>query len=673
MGTDALRRWKDALIADPDDHLITAAKRWLGPVRTPFNKHELAARLESYVRKPDVAAAACALLDACDRAAVALLGKSGDLPLSLFEATLSEAFFGGDDSQAAARVRNLLSRMVIFRYRAGAAGYRVGLCPPLATAMAKEVGDADLAPSALAAKPPLAPDPLAGFCAIASACGQTKPAFRSRNALSKAAAERIMKTAPWLMDDRGRGLWLYLGALERAGALLSDGASRPELDLRSFLDLATSLGPSFVAYLASNGIRLPADLRAADLFAAAASALPDGIAVNRGDWFLVTASVLYAGFGAELCSARAADVVSAIRDTMTALLDFGVCAELPNGRVVATDSRAALGRPEPDKPAVVIEESHEIRLLPEAGTLARATVAALARLDSADLVWTATLDKAAVLADYAWGYSAGDLGSRLEGLSGRPLPQGLKFSLESWERAGKAVRLRSGIVVVLDAEHASLLERLPSALSLVDEKLADGVYLVKQASLKDAEKALLNIGVHVDVRGVGRRTLPAMPAAAPGDAVLRQMGPLELVPGRAGAEDGRRELVRGLLARLEDMDLDEAAKAAARDRVKAGLVLDPAGLEAAGRDVATASGLDYPGKVRLIERAIQEGAALELKCAERNREYREFGLPQSLDNRPDGLYVVMRAGRETVCVPVKHIAKARLVEYYSDGEHYGNG
>ena len=77
MGDVELGRWRDALIVDRDDSLIDAAKRWLGPVKTPFNKHELISNIESFLRRQENSDAIIALMDRFDRKITALALYSG--------------------------------------------------------------------------------------------------------------------------------------------------------------------------------------------------------------------------------------------------------------------------------------------------------------------------------------------------------------------------------------------------------------------------------------------------------------------------------------------------------------------------------------------------------------------------------------------------------------------
>ncbi|TFG81508.1 MAG: hypothetical protein E4H20_09675 [Spirochaetales bacterium] len=326
-------------------------------------------------------------------------------------------------------------------------------------------------------------------------------------------------------------------------------------------------------------------------------------------------------------------------------------------------------------PTIVVEESHEIRILPEAGPKVRAFVSAVARLESTGLVWTATLDKDAALAAFAWGFRADDIVERLAAYSGQPLPQSVRFSLDSWEAAGLSVRLRSGIVVALDGHHAAVLEHTPRAHGLIREKLAEGVYLLHAANLKDAEKALNGLGIRADVRGLRE----AGPAVAWTEAELASAPsimsfipqPMVISPGTAILESRRPGIIAAMLARLYTLDLTVDAKAAMADRIRAGYILSEDQLISADPppDASVASGLDYPGKVRLLERALRECAGVEMDCLDGDNRYRITGWPREIQRNPEGLSVVIQGvNTEARSIPVRAVSKVRLIQTDLFGE-----
>ena len=49
--------FQSALLTLPDDAFFELIRNYLGPVKTPFNKHTLIARLVSFLRKPEILSA----------------------------------------------------------------------------------------------------------------------------------------------------------------------------------------------------------------------------------------------------------------------------------------------------------------------------------------------------------------------------------------------------------------------------------------------------------------------------------------------------------------------------------------------------------------------------------------------------------------------------------------
>jgi hypothetical protein len=237
MGTDELGRWRDALIIDRDDALIGGAKRWLGPVRTPFNKHELISQLESFLRRPETANAVVALLDGNDRRLVALALYSGTSPddglpaPELAKLATDEPAF---EAIALERIRNLKERLVLYSYRGTRGRERVAVAPPLLERMLAEILPADALTSAKSTEEPDAPGPFSDFCAILSACVHAKPAFKGKREPSKRATEILDAAAPGLSSDKERFSSL-LYALEAAGVFGAGDDGRPIAYPRRFV------------------------------------------------------------------------------------------------------------------------------------------------------------------------------------------------------------------------------------------------------------------------------------------------------------------------------------------------------------------------------------------------------------------------------------------------------
>lgn len=675
MDPDGLARWREKLIADRDGLVIEAARRWLGPLKTPFNKHGLVSRLELYLARHEIRARMAALMDETDRLVAALLGRRGPLPEAYLERLLVAG--GAAPAAAAARLRDLKARMVVYAYDEGKARL-AELSPFLSGSLAG--APLELGQSAEGDAAALSADPLLGFCALVSACAHAKPAFKSRTGLSKTAQAIVEGAAPFLADEARFSA--YLGALGKAGVFAEDESGRPAFFPRGFLELAERLGRGLAPWLASGAAELDKAGREHGALAlgflwervSGSSALP-----RREALFLFADAALQAT--AALGRGVKPDDAALPAALLEACARLGLAVERPDGGwALAAPPRYGEGV----GPSLSASSSHEIRLSAGAGVAVRAWACAVARLEEGGRLWGLRLDRSAMTAAMAWGFKAEEIVGRLERESGGRLPQGLRFSLDSWAEESRGVALRQGVILALDAHRAAVLEASPAYASLVRERLRDGLYLLACGGLREAERALAELGMALDLRA----SYAAEPSLSEADGLAAYAGILAradtaeekpLPSGRAEggpkAPDGdqsaardelvaRDEIVATLLRALGKLDVPEERRSALADRVRAGYVLDEAQL-AEGEwpaDGQAVGGLDYPAKLRLVERAIREGLALELAVSGKGSAESIRAWPLRLFKTAEGMELeladALGAPRR---IALRHLARARLV------------
>lgn len=667
MDPDGLARWREKLIADRDGLVIEAARRWLGPLKTPYNKHGLVSRLELYLTRPEIRCRMAALMDETDRLVAALLRCRGPLPEAYLEQLLVAG--GAAPAAAAARLRDLKARMVVCAYDEGKA--RLAELSPFLSDL---VAPLRLAPAAAEGAPALGVDPLLGFCALVSACAQAKPAFKSRTSLSKTAQAIAEGAAPFLADEALFSA--YLGALTKAGVFAEDETGRPALFPRGFLELAERLGRGFVPWLAAGAAELEKTGR--ELGALALSLFWDrltetAVLPRREALFLIADAAL------EATAALGRSVKPEDAALPAALL--GACARLGLASELA-DGRWALAPPlrygEGSSPSMTASSSHEIRLSAKAGVAVRAWSCVVARFEEGGRLWGLRLDRPAMTAAMAWGFKADDLVARLERESGGRLPQGLRFSLDSWAEEARGVALRQGVILALDAHRAAVLEASPAYAGLVRERLRDGLYLLSCGGLREAERALAELGMALDLRA-SYADEPGLSEAegltayagilASAETAGEKPGPSARVEGGQKAPAGddmaaRDDIVATLLRALGKLSIPEEKRSALADRVRAGYVLDEIQL-AEGEwpsDGQAVGGLDYPAKLRLVERAIREGMALELAVSGKGLAESIRAWPIRLYKTAEGMELELAdAPRAPRRIALRHLVRARLV------------
>jgi hypothetical protein len=317
--------------------------------------------------------------------------------------------------------------------------------------------------------------------------------------------------------------------------------------------------------------------------------------------------------------------------------------------------------PRPQGPILVAEGSHALHLLPEASLEERLFVGGLARPTSFGEVWSFEIDRESSRLAFAAGLDSGGIIERLEDLAGRPLPQSLSFSLNAWEEEYRSLRLYRGYVLVADERRRPVIESSSVLAPYIAERLAPGVYVLAVSGAEEAAELLSGAGLEAPPEtryGRSKGHAQARPEVgedrfrALGSELARALSPFrELATRSARAPAAIAAVVTGeaasrrldpepriveLKKRLESMaegepSADTVSRSASQrqgasrrgpadvkelsERIERRLILTPEQLVSAEArpERVEASGLDYLGKVHIVERALRtSGDRLEV-------------------------------------------------------------
>ena len=658
--------WSDALLTSGTEALLGAVRNYVGPIRTPYDKRELVRKLQAFLRREETRAGILALVDALD---ARILGSSillGPVP----EQVLKELFVGELPLfELGLRISNLVDRLLLFRYQSGTrrliavnplleAGLR-----PLVLAPESFFGSSGEAPLPLGAELGTrgegaidARAAVALFCFLV----HSPSSIRKGGALTKKAAEKAASLLPELASAPGDRLSLLARALAGSGALVAGQDEERCPDPLAFSTLLRDWGGDLPYYLAAclgTGDVGEAASRAFVL-ASALEALPEQWALPRAAlarWLRIAAWRVGLASGPEI-----GDPAPAIR----ALEAFGLL--VPSGRCLGRGSKART-KEEASGPAtrrLVAEGSHALHLMPEAGLEDRLFVGSIARPVATGTVWSFEVERDTVRRAFAAGLSASGIGLRLEAMAGSPLPQSLAFSLEAWEEEFRSLRLYRGYVLAADERQRLLIEGSPRFGSLVRERLGPGIYLLAAEGPEEAAAALAAAGLEAPPITVPPTTAPPLAAAGPrlgrreGEAphsarevidALRDIAVSGEFPasgmGRPGQPsrpslDPEPRLIE-LRASLASSRRSEEERRELAERIERRLVVTEAQIASADpkSERLEAGGLDYLGKVRVVERALRgQGDRLEVLYRLPGEEpVRALLRPVRLDKNEKGL------------------------------------
>jgi len=706
MGTPELKQWRDQLIGDSGDLLLEAARRYLGPVKTPFNKHQLAAGLEAWLRRPETVTAILATLNSTELRLLALLHLAGPLRSDHLAILGADTSRGISFRQTEALLVQLKQRLLVFGCGRVAGADILVINPVLYDSLAAELNVPALLAGNLAALPQQDTDSVWRTALVLISVAMHVKALYKRPGVFSKKAEVLMETLLGSLDEAHVQRFHHMaGCMRNCGILVEheDGSCLPEPE--AFLEFVRSFGlhSALVLLAASEGLaEIPLSLMDVSAFLFKLCTIMVGdVAYSEDDCLrlivVCLAPCLPATGPGSVQTARLPELAKAVLDTLLAagLLRrlehaFQSGPAMPALLELCSSSATDSGR------RLVIEESHELQLLPGFDPQAEAWVALMARPLKVDLVWTAIVDKPAAVAAFGFGFKLDDYCQGWQRFTGKPLPQSLRFSFESWYKEYSAVRLRQGVLVVLDEHLSWSLEHNRKAEGLVREKLAEGVYLLAARSLPEAEKLLAAVGIHTDVRGqVNRQAGIADFVQRPlrlnvddlykarsrpegtaffGQAELGLSWPAEVqradpqwLVRSEQRDEAVQSRVRGLLEELATLNYDRAVSEVLSEKIRSRIIVEASQLHLkSGLVDIVAGAMDYPGKVRLLERSLKDRVPVELSWTDPSgSKLACTGVVSALEKQADGMVAAIRvyaANEELRLLQVRSLSKVRLLQ-----------
>jgi len=230
----------------------------------------------------------------------------------------------------------------------------------------------------------------------------------------------------------------------------------------------------------------------------------------------------------------------------------------------------------------------------------------------------------------------------LRELTGK-VPQNIATTLGAWVAEYGAFRLMEGVVLLVEGRQATLLEHAPAIQPYLRKRLAEGVYLL-QGPEPEWRKALGEIGfeqVPPVERGREHSSIGPFPFEPPPeerDRLASSVSQDMVHPPRSSQEpesENAEALTERLRNRIEELQAGDEIKQELNRRLDMKLILYSEQLEneAARRAVAEARGLDYLGKIRIIETALSaSGDLLEVLTRKPGADPERLLLrPQSLE------------------------------------------
>ena len=203
------------------------------------------------------------------------------------------------------------------------------------------------------------------------------------------------------------------------------------------------------------------------------------------------------------------------------------------------------------------------------------------------------------------------------------IPQNLKINITEWYNSYSSAMLYYGYVLKVRDNNIALAEKNPNIKKYIKEKLADGIYLLSipaGQSISDfiSESSLDFLG------GVKSSETKSEFSSFP---LLRDGHKIGVLSAGAGRAQGvtseikktsvleADKLLKKLKGSLDSQDMEKQLKESLNHRISSRLILSENQLKTAAvrTEILEADGMDFSGKVHLIEAAVKDEDMMELQ------------------------------------------------------------
>ncbi|MFP4619027.1 MAG: hypothetical protein ACLFMZ_09325 [Spirochaetaceae bacterium] len=236
--------------------------------------------------------------------------------------------------------------------------------------------------------------------------------------------------------------------------------------------------------------------------------------------------------------------------------------------------------------------------------------------------------------------------------SDTPPPHNILVTISAWERSFSGIKLYEGIVLQVDEERSHLVDHTPFLQEHILHSFGHGIYLLDPSAVEEWTKALEKSGIE-----------PLPPIRRPGSEFgegsqegdftsfenthpAKVLSPEKLSPPpeqKASGEEREKSIKEELGKTTERLGLNANQKREILNFIDNKLVLFPEqiGLHILSGEITEARGIDYSGKVRIVEQSVSNSHDL-LEIVIRmptGKPKRMLLLPERLEKGDKELYV----------------------------------
>lgn len=663
--------WRESIALLPDNHFFEIIRMYLGEVKTPFNKQKLIEELSAFLRKTETKKTIVSLLSETDlRIISAVKYISHATQEKIF------SFFAGfyPFADLYERILNLEERLILYRKSSKTDGKTIiSLNPHLEDELEPYTKQSVLLESPeyaeLSYETPksLSPELVAAFISFVN---KNKDLCKADGNFKKRTLDEIERLFPGKQEVLFNLTKAFLNL-----SLIKECEGGYEIDRSKFVAFAR-LDPRLqYAYfcVGSQGHFSRSELvREAKLLLDVASSIPhDGFSRNI---LLRLAYLISEDQNDSLSSpigsrSRFSEILSRSRDSsqssgvnsanteknnvdLSSILDrlldsaalFGIVSEKGkdvNGEAIYV-SGSVFGESEEfnDIPKCVsVDAAFNVTIMPGLPLENLIPLMDFMELRQFDTAAVFEINRKSVMRGFDSGLSANKILSLLKKYSPYALPQNLEISIEDWSNSYSSATIYKGYVLQVNPENASLMENNPAIAPFISAKLSNGIYFLSVENDAEASSLISKSGldfigkIKTSEKSFESIGFPEFPVPEKNNRFDSDEEP------KTTSDSERAAHFDAMRAELEKLSLPQEKKEGLLERIQHKIILSPVQLRADSvkYEVIEAGGMDFSGKLHIIEGSISNNTMIEMQFNDRVI----VGVPLSVSKTESDANVLM--------------------------------
>lgn len=636
-----ISRWQEAISSMPDKQFFNIMRLYLGEIKTPYNKQRLTEQLASFIRREENLKSILTLMDSFD---VEILTALSLIPKASQE-TLIQFFSGAYTiTELYAEFINLNERLLIYTDKDEISGKEFfAINPLLRDSLTPYLDTKIIFPDFKAASISIddvftiSPNFLSAFLSYIKVRGIS---CKADGTIKKNDKNRLAEIFP----GKDKLLQLLMTAFVNLSLVTESdkGYSLEATRVKAFASLSQAqqyalLCAAAVSRFSRDGLKKEAQLlldclssipesgftRASILRLAflAGTYTQDGNAVARKSRFsmILEAARQEAGNDA-VQNAELLDRMIDCAMELGLLQKLGKTEEGEELFKAADLSNTVAG----DTPKVLnLDSTFTVTLLPGLSLSLLLPLTDFMMIKKCGVVTEFEITRQSAASGFDSGWNPDSIFECISNYTNYQIPQNLKINITEWYNSYSSAMLYHGYVLKVRDNNIALAEKNPNIKKYIKEKLADGIYLLSIPAGQDisdfiAESSLDFLG------NVKSSETKSEFSSFPLLRDVHKIGVLAAGQHKSSADEKEikktsvleaDKLLKKLKGSLEAQDMEKQQKESLNHRISSRLILSENQLKTAAirTEILEADGMDFSGKVHLIEAAVKDEDMMELQ------------------------------------------------------------